>query len=120
MPSRPTVEITRRLAFAKYLHNLGVVQSKLPSPIGAAAILMFHDAVEFFLQIASEHLNVGKPQLNFIDYWDLLSSHLPEPLSHKEAMRRMNKSRVALKHHGTTPSTEDIRAFRESTSEFFE
>lgn len=35
-------------------------------------------------------------------------------------MRRLNRARVALKHHGTMPSKLDIEAFRGSTTNFFE
>lgn len=35
-------------------------------------------------------------------------------------MRRLNKSRVALKHHGTLPSKLDLEAFRSATATFFE
>jgi hypothetical protein len=34
-------------------------------------------------------------------------------------MRRLNKARVAVKHHGTLPSQLDIEAFRASTVNFF-
>jgi hypothetical protein len=78
-----------------------------------------HDAVEFFLQLASEHLNVGSAQPNFMDYWDLLSKKLGCDLQQKESMRRLNKARVGLKHHGTFPSQLDIEAFRGNVTSFF-
>ena len=34
-------------------------------------------------------------------------------------MRRLNKARVALKHHGTLPSRLDVESFRASTTAFF-
>ena len=119
MHTEPPVDIVRRLAFAKYVYTLGKVQAQQRWPLNAVALLMFHDAVEFFLQIASEYLDIGKAQPTFLDYWDLLSARTSEPLSHKEAMRRLNKARVALKHHGTTPSSEDVKSFSETTSQFF-
>lgn len=81
---------------------------------------MFQDAVELFMQIASEHVDVGKAQPSFLEYWDLLSSRTSQPVTQKEGMRRLNKARVALKHHGTTPSADDVAAFRETTTRFFE
>ncbi len=54
-------------------------------------------------------------------YWDQLAHKFPmNGLPQKEAMRRMNKSRVALKHHGTLPSRLDVDAFRASVTSFFE
>jgi len=111
----------QRLAFVRYLYNIAVEQSRQPEPLGAASILTFHDSIELFLQLASEHLNVGTKRPGFIDYWDLLEPKLPSGgLAQKESMRRLNKSRVALKHHGTLPSKLDIEAFRASATNFFE
>jgi hypothetical protein len=112
--------IVRRLAFIKYIFELGNTQSQLPEPANSASILLFHDAVELFLQLVSEYLDVGKQQPNFIDYWDLISPKLSsDGLPQKESMRRLNKSRVALKHHGTLPSKLDIESFRLAASSFF-
>jgi len=56
-----------------------------------------------------------------MDYWNLLEPKLTSGgLAQKESMRRLNKSRVALKHHGTLPSKLDIEAFRASATNFFE
>ena len=113
--------IVKRLAFIKYLYNLAVEQSKKPEPLCSASILTFHDAIELFLQLASEHLDVGKQQPSFMEYWDLISKKLPnQELTQKESMRRLNKARVTLKHHGTLPSRLDIEAFRANATNFFE
>jgi len=110
----------KRLAFIKYLYQTAVAQSRAPSPLSCASLLTMHDAVELFLQLASEHLNVGSSQPGFMDYWDLLNKKLhPKQLEQKESMRRLNKARVALKHHGTFPSDLDIESFRASVTAFF-
>ena len=111
----------RRLAFIRYLFETGVSQSRVPAPLKCTSILVMHDAVELWLQLASEHLNVGAKDPWFMEYWDLLSPKLaPEELSQKESMRRLNKARVAMKHHGTFPSDLDVEAFRASTMSFFQ
>lgn len=110
----------RRLAFIKYLWRRADADAEQPEPFQAAAVLSFHDAVELFLQLASEAVDSGAAQPNFLDYWDLIAKKLPDGLSGKEAMRRLNKARVALKHHGTMPSSLDIRGFRVATREFFD
>jgi hypothetical protein len=111
----------QRLAFVKYLFSLAVEQSRAPEIMAAASLLTFHDSIELFLQISAEHLNVGSKQPNFMDYWDLIPDKLPvSEFPQKEAMRRLNKARVALKHHGTLPSKLDIEAFRAATASFFE
>lgn len=112
--------IVQRLSFAKYLYTLAVEQSRLPDIQATASLLTFHDSVEFFLQIASEHLNAGKGQPSFLDYWDILTPKLRGvELPQKESMRRLNKARVALKHSGTLPARLEIEAFRASATEFF-
>lgn len=117
----PDHNLVRRLAFIRYLYQAAVSQSYGPGPLKSASILMLHDAVELFLQLASEHLNAGAAQPSFMDYWDLLSRKLhPKELAQKESMRRLNRARVALKHHGTSPSDLDIEAFRADTTSFFE
>ena len=113
--------ILRRLAFIKFIYYSAVEQSKKPEPLSAASILTFHDAVELFLQLASEYHNVGKSGTSFMDYWDLLSPKLPSGgITQKESMRRLNSARVELKHHGTLPSILAIEGFRASTTSFFE
>jgi len=111
----------QRLAFVKYLSSLAVDQSRAPEIMASASLLTFHDAIELFLQISAEHLNVGNKQPNFMEYWDLLPNKLPvSELPQKETMRRLNKARVALKHNGTLPSKLDIESFRAASSLFFQ
>jgi hypothetical protein len=109
----------KRLSFIKYLYKTAIEQSLNPEPLCSVAILLFHDSIELFLQLASEFLNAGKSKPNFLDYWDLLKQAGIE-ITQKEAMRRLNGARVALKHAGTQPSKFDIEAFRASVTNFFE
>jgi hypothetical protein len=113
--------IVRRLAFLKYLYQTAVNQSQAPAPLRCASLLTMHDAIELFLQLASDQLNAGSAKPDFMGYWDLLNPKLtPNELEQKESMRRLNKARVALKHHGTFPSDLDIESFRASTTNFFQ
>ena len=110
----------KRLAFIKYLFTVGVDQAKMQEPLSSSSILVFHDAVELFLQLSSEHLNVSKNKNDFMEYWGIIAPKLAgNELYQKESMKRMNKARVALKHHGTFPSSLDIEGFITSTTEFF-
>jgi hypothetical protein len=111
----------QRLAFVKYLFSLAIEQSRAPEIMAAASLLIFHDSIEIFLQIAAEHLNVGDKQPNFMDYWDLIPKKLPvSELPQKESMRRLNKARVSLKHSGILPSKLDIEAFRAASDLFLQ
>ena len=115
------ISIIKRLAFIKYLVNMGVTQSLQPEPANAICILMFHDAIELFMHLASEVHNVGKSQVNFLEYWDFLARKFPDTeIPQRESMRRLNKARVALKHHGTLPSKLDLESFRAVSTLFFD
>jgi hypothetical protein len=111
----------RRLSFIKYLYRLAVAQSRKSEPLSSASLLTFHDSVELFLQLASERLDVGKERIDFVRYWEEINPKLtPDELTQNQSMIRLNKARVALKHHGTLPSKLDIEAFRASATSFFE
>lgn len=114
-----------RLAFNKYLVDMAAEQAQEPQPMAATAVLSFHDAVELFLQHASEHLNAnraGSSHVSFMKYWEIISNELPDDqeLGQKTAMRRLNEARVNLKHQGTRPDTADIESFNIAVRDFFE
>lgn len=112
----------RRLALIKYIFSAGLEQSKKSEPMSAMAILSFHDAVELYLQLASERHNVGSPKTRFMEYFDLIDSKLPkgDRLHQKESIRRLNNARVAFKHHGILPPHSEIQSFRMSCGSFLE
>lgn len=111
----------KRLAFIRYLHTIAVEQSKKPEPLSCTSILMLHDSIELFLQLSYEHLNGGKADPKFLEYWDIINSKLNgKAITQKESIRRLNDARVSLKHHGNLPSKLDIEGFRASALNFFE
>jgi hypothetical protein len=113
-------DLVKRLVFVKYLHLLGVEQARRPEPLSSASLLMQHDAIELFLQLAAEHLNVGRQRIEFMEYFDLIDSVIsPRALPAKESVRRLNKARVALKHHGTFPSVLDTAGFSDVARSLF-
>ena len=118
------MEVThlQRLSFIKYLFSSGLAQSYQPEPICAASILSFHDSVELFLQLSLEKVkaNISNKELRFMDYWDPIEKELKsKKLSQKEGMKKLNKIRVDLKHHGIIPSKLEIESCRYNTSTFF-
>ena len=64
--------VIRRLAFIRYLLNVATEQSRLPEPMSSSALLTFHDCIELFLQLGSEHLNVSKKADGLLDYWQII------------------------------------------------
>lgn len=112
-----------RLAFIRYLYLKAVDESFRPEPLCASAVLTFHDAVEMFLQLGTEHVHAvtGKRGPDFHEYWSLIEAQLDgAKLTHLESMKRFNKARVDLKHYGILPNRLTIEGFRASTTEFLE
>lgn len=112
-----TIESLRRLSFIKFLFDTGVEQSNKPEPLCNVAILSFHDSIELFLQLACEHQNINITNANFMEYFDKLEQKVN--ISQKESMRRFNKTRVDLKHHGIMVSKLDVGYFRVSCLNIF-
>ena len=111
----------KRLAFIRHLYKVGVEQSNQPEPLNTMSLLSFHDAAELFLHLAAEHLNAAKNTKEFMDYWDKINQKIqPDQITQKESMGRLNKARVQLKHHGTSPSKLDMEAFRATVTNFFQ
>lgn len=116
----PSNEILQRLAFVRYLYRFAAEQSRAPEPFDSVALLLFHDSIEMFLQLGLEHLNTTGKDPNFSQYLDLIDKAIaPRVLSQREAMRRLNKARVNLKHYGTRPAQLDLSAFSASAAAFF-
>jgi hypothetical protein len=112
----------QRLAFVRFLHEQGIAQSAQPEPMSAAAILSFQDAVEHFLLVSADHLGVNLPSsMQFMQYWERLQPKLPtgQALPSKQALSRVNKLRVDLKHHGTIPSSHAIDQAKADVTTFF-
>jgi len=110
----------RRLAMIQYMYTMAVDQSHKPEPLNMVSILHFHDAVELFLALASEHLNVGKTGPGFMDYWNDINQKLPsKDFGQKASMERLNKARVSWKHYGIRLPTIEIEDFKANVADFF-
>lgn len=111
--------VVKRLTFIRFLYLQGLEQVRCPQPLAATALLSFHDAVEMFLLLAAEHLGVNlTTNVSFDGYWNQISENAGVQLPGRPAMRRMNKSRVNLKHHGSIPSAVDLEQFRGDVTTF--
>lgn len=109
-----------RLMLVRYLYESGVEQSRKSVALSGLAILAFHDAIELFLQAALEHKggSLGS-RTDFLAYWPALESQ-GISLSRQEAMRRLNRARVNLKHDGTLPAHRHVDDFRETVGAFLD
>ncbi|HEX6557090.1 MAG TPA: hypothetical protein VF026_30285 [Ktedonobacteraceae bacterium] len=110
----------RRLAMTQYMYTMAVDQSHQPEPLNMLSIQLFHDAVEHFLALASEHLDAGKTGQAFMAYWEPISQKLPnKDFGHKDSMNRLNAARTNWKHHGISLPTTEIDDFRTNVADFF-
>src|SRR5882672_909976 len=91
--------LTRRLVRIKHLYKIGIAQSYQNENIGIFSILAFHDSIEMFLKLLSEHKGIDSSKFNFLEYWDKIPT-----LTLKESMRNLNARRVNLKHKGLLPA----------------
>lgn len=111
--------VAKRLAFIRYLYDEAVRQSQKSEPMCSLSVLTFHDAAELFLVLACEHLDVAKKSMDFLAYWEEIKRKLPEGLTQKKGMGRLNVARVGLKHHGNMPARSAVQEFRVIATLFF-
>jgi hypothetical protein len=108
----------KRIAFIRFLFLQGLTLSKLPEPLSAASVLSFHDAVELFLVAAADQAGVNcKTDTKFLEYWERIKSS-GKDLPSKNAMDRLNRTRVGLKHYGRMPSRIEIEQLRADVTTF--
>lgn len=110
-------ELFQRLSFIKYLYIQGIEQAEKSEPICNSAVLTIHDAIELFLQLVCEHLDINANKADFMTYFELIEKKTS--ISQIESMRRFNKTRVSLKHNGTMASKADINFFANASKIFF-
>ena len=123
-------DITKRLAFIKYLNKIGQEQAMKPEPLCWTSILTLHDAVELFLQLVAEYAGVDASvrDIQFMHYWSktqpLLAKIGKPVLTHRIAMERLNNARVNFKHYSNPPAKSaiignyapDVNSFLEDNS----
>ena len=111
-----------RLAFIKYLYELGLEQSYRPLPRAYVAVLTFHDAVESFLALACEHHSAAVDKRTDFDKYfvKLVEPPIGLNLAGKAAMIRLNNGRVNLKHYGILADPTFIEEMRVAVRNFFE
>ena len=117
----------RQLAFIRLLYLQAMSQAQLPEPLMCTSLLTFHDAVELFLVLASDHLGVpprGGRDPNFMEYWRILAPTNDfsdgVQLSSQHGMDRLNRHRNALKHAGAMPGMSAVQDAVRSVTSFFE
>ena len=112
-------QVVRRLAFIRFMYTEGLENARRAQPLGSTGLSLFHDAVEMFLLLAAEHLGVSLPKhVDFDGYFTEIAKATNMQLPARNAMRRLNNSRVNFKHHGSIPSATDLEQFRADVTTF--
>lgn len=105
----------RRLAMVKLLYKQGVELSYQAEPNNGFCLLPFQDSVEMFLHLCAEKEGMPVNQnTKFLDYFKGMSK-----LQYQSQMEHLNRTRVALKHHGIIPSGLDVEISRVNVTDFF-
>ncbi|MBA2595108.1 MAG: hypothetical protein H0V00_00595 [Chloroflexia bacterium] len=116
---RPTAE---RLALVRYLYSVADQQARLPESVRSIAVLTLHDAVELFLHLAAQYVNVSLTRgarLEFNEYFGKIAEAEPSKrLTRQQHMGQLNAARVGLKHQGIRPSSAEVESFRLTVREF--
>ncbi|WP_345564652.1 hypothetical protein [Nonomuraea rosea] len=115
----------RRLTFIRLLHQQGIEQSRSPQPLSFTSVLLFHDAIELFLMLTSEHLGFEPKGRNFVERYfgslDPNANNGPrEILSGRNGVQRITDLRNAFKHANTWPGAEGLEQSRADAAAFFE
>ncbi|WP_329308309.1 hypothetical protein [Streptomyces microflavus] len=116
----------QRLAFIRLLVQQGVDQAQFPAPLSAGSILTFHDAVEFFLILTSEHLGISVPERGKFTarFYDSLHPDKAGPvgvdLAGRIGIQRLTEQRNAFKHTAAMPTAEAVKQANIDTVQFFE
>lgn len=112
-------QLVKGLAFVRFMYSKGLEEAGRPQPLATAALLSFHDAVEMFLGLAADYLGVNlTANVTFDGYFHEIERGANVELPGRHPMRRMNRSRVNLKHHGLFPSPTDLEQFKGDVTTF--
>ena len=107
--------IMRRLAMVKSLYKQGLEMSYQSEPNNGFCLLPFQDSVEMFLHLCAEKVGfIVNQNTKFLDYFKGITN-----LQYESQMEHLNRTRVALKHHGIMPSNLDVEISRVNVTEFF-
>ncbi|TXS44930.1 hypothetical protein [Streptomyces sp. OR43] len=117
----------QRLAFIRLLAQQGMEQSRQPDPLAASCILTFHDAVELFLMLASEHLGITVQDKGtdfvsryFVGMHPDKAGEQGVDLAGRFAIKRLTAHRNAFKHSAAHPTGAAVEQARTDTAQFFE
>lgn len=117
------IESVRRVSLARYLYELGMSNLKSGNDLHLfAGVTLLQDAVEAFLVAVGEHVGAAiDARADFDKYFVRINEkRAPAHLPFQSQLLRLNRIRVASKHHGIQPSREECERLALSVRGFFE
>ncbi len=119
--SLPRPDLVRRLTLPKYLLREAQRTLQRTEPYShALAVSLLQDATETFLRVLVEHgrINVND-RASFEKLLEEVTKKFPTVGEHRAALSRVNRARIAFKHHGLKfPDLEDASTFLANVREF--
>ena len=115
--------VIKQISLTRHLYKLGLASLESANDLYLfSAINLFQDAVEAFLLAVANFAGVNlNPNTNFDQYFVLIDKEInPERLPIKNELLRLNKIRVASKHHGIQPARGECQRLALLVREFFE
>jgi hypothetical protein len=108
-----------RLSLVRYLLRQAESQASQPAPLRYLALLPLHDSIEMFLDVAAEHCMVPTNRRDLREYWKLFGELSPPiPIPMERPIDKINRARVALKHHGQLPNDNQLQNYFATTEAF--
>jgi hypothetical protein len=83
------------------------------------SVLLFHDSIEFYLQLVCDYKNVNDKNADFMTYFTRIEEKCGIILQERENMRKLNDIRNNLKHKGLIPSQSEINTLNTNVKNFF-
>ena len=122
MPESLDRSTAERLSLVRYLFSVAEQQTRLPESLRGIALLTLHDAVELFLHLAAQHLNVSLSRGRSLEYGEYFAkigeADTSKKLTRQHQMLQLNTARIGLKHHGIRTSGSEVEDLRDQVSRF--
>jgi len=122
MPINLNAEQLTRISLVRYLFKHAEERANEPSPLRSLSLLPMHDAVEMLLDLIAEVSNAPpSSKREFKEYWRVIAqAEIPFNLPMQRPMEKLNRARVALKHHGQRISDDQIKEHLVTTRTFID
>jgi len=115
-------DIHRKVMYAKYVLEKAIsMQSDSNEMSFSVSLLLMHDAIELLMLSTLDHLGISPAKKrDFLDFWSEIKPPEHSTPPDKIAMDSLNRLRVALKHSGTLPNSQEVKNLTQRVKGFFE